>query len=94
MKTGKTGRIIEMVTSKIARKILTIIVVTMIAGFSFLGIASLWFEYNATMEYSIKNARSIATIIINGIFVSDIWPGMHDISCCSIRQLSDRSKSK
>ena len=56
-----------MLTSKIARKIFTVLIVTMVSGFFFLGVSSLWFEYHSTMEFATRNARNIATIIVKGI---------------------------
>jgi len=56
-----------MIKSKIARKIFTVLIVTMICGFSFLGASSLWFEYHYTMDFATKNARNLAAIIVKGI---------------------------
>ena len=61
------NEVIVMVTSKIARKIFTVLIVTMVSGFFFLGVSSLWFEYHSTMGFATKNARNIAAIIVKGI---------------------------
>lgn len=56
-----------MFKSKLTRKILFIIGVTLFAGFACMGITTLYLQYNATMEMQRQNASSKADIAIQAI---------------------------
>ena len=56
-----------MLRSMLLRKVIGIISVTLFAGFTAMGLLTLWLEYQATMELQINNSRNLASIVTKNI---------------------------
>jgi methyl-accepting chemotaxis protein len=56
-----------MFRQKLTTRILRIIGLTMFAGFSALGIISIWLEFNSIINLHVDNAKKLGTIIMHDI---------------------------